>query len=95
MRLHISSERAEGTLTVRVAGRLGGAGLDELRRACSGAPRLRLDLRQLHSADETGTALLASLRDGGAELLGVPPYIDLLMRARQGPDAEKPPDPAA
>ncbi len=82
MDLHISTEEKEGFLTVRVAGRLSSVGLGELRRACREAARIRLDLSDLVSADEAGTSFLAALRDSGAELAGVPPYIDLLLRAR-------------
>lgn len=80
--LHIATLELDGVLTVHVAGRLGDVGIGELRRACRGASRLRLDLSELLSADETATSLLAALRDSGAELVEVPPYIDLLLRAR-------------
>ncbi len=82
MDLHISTEERNGLLTVRVAGRLSSVGLGELRRACRDAARVRLDLSDLVSADEAGTAFLAAMRDSGADLAGVPPYIDLLLRAR-------------
>lgn len=82
MDLHISTEEKNGLLTVRVAGRLSMVGLGELRRACRSGARVRLDLSDLVSADEAGTTLLASMRDSGTDLVGVPPYIDLLLRAR-------------
>lgn len=85
MDLHISIEQKDGLLTVRVAGRLSSVGLGELRRACREAARVRLDLSDLVSADEAGTSFLAAMRDSGAELGGVPPYIDLLLRARLAP----------
>lgn len=85
MDLHISTEENNGLLTVRVAGRLGSVGLGELRRTCREAARVRLDLSDLVSADEAGTTFLAAMRDSGAELVGVPPYIDLLLRARLEP----------
>jgi anti-anti-sigma regulatory factor len=83
--LHISTEEKDGLLTVRVAGRLRAIGLEELRRACREGARVRLDLSDLITADEAGTTLLAALRDSGTELVGVPPYIDLLLRARLEP----------
>ena len=82
--LHIATLESDGVLTVHVAGRLGYVGIGELRRACRGTSRLRLDLSELLSADETATNLLAALRDSGAELVRVPPYIELLLRARTG-----------
>ncbi|MBK6406523.1 MAG: hypothetical protein IPN03_20115 [Holophagales bacterium] len=82
MDLHISTDEKNGLLTVRVAGRLSSVGLGELRRACREAARVRLDLSDLVSADEAGTTFLAAMRDSGADLAGVPPYIDLLLRAR-------------
>ena len=82
MDLHISTQEKNGFLTVRVAGRLSTVGLGELRRACREDARVRLDLSDLVSADEAGTTLLATMRDSGAELVGVPPYIDLLLRTR-------------
>lgn len=82
--LHISAEEADGILTVHVAGRLGFVGLGELRKTCRTARRIRLDLSELLSADDTGMDLLAALREDGAELVGVPPYIDLLLCSRHG-----------
>lgn len=84
MDLHISAEEENGLLTVRVAGRLGAAGLGELRRACPERARVRLDLSELVSADEAGTTCLVCMRDSGTDLVGVPPYIGLLLRARLG-----------
>ena len=71
MDLHISTEEKDGLLTVRVAGRLSAVGLGELRRACREGARVRLDLTDLISADESGTTLLAAMRDSGADLVGV------------------------
>ncbi len=85
MDLHISTEESDGLLTVRVAGRLRSAGLGELRRACREGARVRLDLSDLISVDEAGTTLLAAMRDSGTDLVGVPPYIDLLLQARLEP----------
>ncbi len=85
MDLHISTEERSGLLTVRVAGRLGKDGLGELRRACRQGARVRLDLTDLVSADEAGTTLIAAMRDSGTDLVGVPPYIGLLLQARLEP----------
>ncbi len=82
MNLHVTLERTGDALTVRVAGRLGVDGVAELERACGDPGRLRLDLSELVTADEEGTRLLVRLKNAGAELAGVPPYVDLLLRAR-------------
>jgi anti-anti-sigma regulatory factor len=84
MVLRIAEERLGEAAIVRVMGRLGGAGVEELSRACreAGAP-LRLDLSGLLHADEVGLALLRSLRDSGAELTSVSPFIQLLLDGRR------------
>lgn len=87
MDLHVTIEEGAGTFSVRIAGRLAAEGARELELACDGKRRLRLDLSELVSADEEGTRLLCRLRDAGAELVGTPPYIDLLFRARAAQDS--------
>jgi anti-anti-sigma regulatory factor len=82
--LHVTTQQGAEGLTVRVAGRLAADGAAELQHACSGAPRLRLDLSELVSADDEGTRLLARMRDAGAVLVGTPPFIELLLHARSG-----------
>ncbi len=67
--LRIAEERLGDLTVVRVAGRLGGAGVEELERVCAASLRpLRIDLAALLQADELGIALLRSLRGSGAEL---------------------------
>jgi hypothetical protein len=87
--LHVTIENDARGFSVRVAGRLAAEGVRELARACDGKHRLRLDLSELVSADEEGTRLLCRLVDAGAELVGTPPYIDLLFRARAAKDSEE------
>ena len=65
---------------MHVAGRLVGEGVEELGRVCSGVSRpLRIDLAGLLQADELGLSLLRSLRESGAELADVSPFIGLLL----------------
>ena len=65
---------------MHVAGRLVGEGVEELGRVCTASPRpLRIDLAGLLQADELGLSLLRSLRDSGAELSGVSPFIRFLL----------------
>lgn len=93
MSLLIAREESQGLLVVHVSGVLGVVGLEELRGACRGAARLRIDLSELLTADEAATRLLAAMRDAGAELVSVPPYIDLLIRAREAGRASPTPPP--
>ena len=78
--LRISEECLEGSTVVRVAGRLVGAGVEELERVCVASPRpLRIDLAEVLQADEIGLSLLRSLRESGVELSGGSPFIELLL----------------
>jgi hypothetical protein len=72
------------TPVVRVAGRLSGAAVDEVMRACDriGGPFV-LDLSELLSADDAGISLLRALRTGGAELRGLSPYLEMLLPAER------------
>ena len=80
MLLRISEERLGEATIVHVAGRLVGAGVEELGRVCTASPRpLRIDLAGLLQADEMGLSLLRSLRESGAELVDVSPFIRLLL----------------
>lgn len=83
MLLRISEERLAEATVVHVAGRLVGAGTEELGRVCAASPRpLRIDLAGLLQTDELGIALLRSLRESGAELTDVSPFITLLLEGR-------------
>ena len=83
MLLRIAEERLGDTTVVHVAGRLVGAGVEELRRTCQTASGpVRLDLSGLLEADEVGLSLLRALRESGVELTGTSPFIDLLLDPR-------------
>ena len=59
-------------------------GIEELERACEGAPpHLRLDLSELRAADARSLDALLGLEQTGAVFVGVPPYIGLLLSARR------------
>jgi len=78
--LRISDERLGEATVVHVAGRLAGEGVDELGRLCAALPHpLRIDLTELLHADELGLSLLRALRDSGAELEGVSPFLHLML----------------
>ena len=84
MLLRITEERlGEGTV-VHVAGRLAGEGVEELARICTASLRpLRVDLAALLQADELGLSLLRSLRESGAEMADMSPFINLLLDDRR------------
>jgi hypothetical protein len=83
VRLRIDRTEDAGVVTLRVAGWLDGGGVEELERACAGAsPHVRLDLSELRSTDPGGIDALLGLEHAGAELIGVPPYIRLLLSTR-------------
>jgi len=80
MLLRITEERLGKATVVHVAGRLVGVGVEELGRLCAASPRpLRIDLAGLLQADEMGLSLLRSLRESGAEMAGISPFIELLL----------------
>lgn len=86
--LRISEERLKEATVLHVAGRLVGAGVEEMCRACAASRRpLRIDLTGLLQADDLGLALLRSLRDSGAALEGASPFIGLLLGSG-GPRAQ-------
>ncbi|HLN59025.1 MAG TPA: hypothetical protein VK416_10725 [Thermoanaerobaculia bacterium] len=82
MLLRINEERLGDTTVVHVAGRLVGAGVEELSRSCRTAiGPVRVELSGLLEADEVGLSLLRSLAESGVELAGVSPFIQLLLNS--------------
>lgn len=80
MLLRIAEERLGDTTVVHVAGRLVGAGVEELRRTCrAAADPMRIELSGLLDADDCGLSLLRTLKESGVELAGVSPFIQLLL----------------
>jgi hypothetical protein len=66
---------------IQVAGDLRGRGVVELERLCreiSGP--ISLDLLNLRSSDDHGVNLVKELSCKGVELIGVTPYMDLLLK---------------
>jgi len=65
---------------VRVDGWLAGAGVAELARVIGEASApVRLLVRDLRGADATGLAALRRAAEQGTPLLGVSPYLELLL----------------
>jgi hypothetical protein len=89
-RLDVSPE--PGRAVVRVHGRLAEGAVQELQRVCREATgALVLDVTYLLSADDMGLATLRGLATDGAHLVGVSPYLALLLeddRSESGASAE-------
>ena len=80
MTLRITPIGPDSPAAVKVDGRLTGEEVPELRRVCEGLQeQLVLDLTDLQFADRQGVSVLRELRAQGAELLGVSPYLRLLL----------------
>jgi len=78
IRIDITSEGSEQV--VRVAGRLTGSAVEQLRKACAqrgGA--LVLDLSSLMFADDAGIEALRATGEKGAKIRGASPFIQLLL----------------
>ena len=72
----------DGTRVVRVAGRLADLNVSDLLVACSEARgTLRVDLTDVSSVDVVATEVLRRVRDAGAQLQGVPRYIQFALNA--------------
>jgi hypothetical protein len=72
---------------VRVDGKLVGPGATQLEQTCRAVRRpLVLDLTHLATADDSGVVALRRLAGEGAHLVGVSPYMGLLLgEAVEGP----------
>jgi hypothetical protein len=73
--------------TVALYGRLDVESMAAFAGIAAGLPPgSRCDLGDLRSADDVGVVVLAQLRDRGVELVGVSPYLELLLEhAREEP----------
>ena len=69
-----------GVTLIQVDGELTGDGVGELDKVCDGVDGpLTLDLTNLRAADTGGLRRIRELGDKGARLVGVSPYIALLL----------------
>jgi hypothetical protein len=64
---------------VRVAGRLTEACAPELLLACNANGSVEVDLSDIMSVDPIGVEVLRRIRRGGAQLVGVPAYIQMKL----------------
>jgi anti-anti-sigma regulatory factor len=80
MRLRIDVDRRASGDVVTLHGELLAAGIGELERVSDGLEMpLTLDLSHLQTADEAGVAALHAARGRGVRLVGMSPYIALLL----------------
>ena len=83
MRLKITTTAGETETMIKIEGELVSQGISDLENACRSVDgALALDLSELMKADEEGIQALKTLRDGGARLVDVSPYIELLMKTK-------------
>jgi anti-anti-sigma regulatory factor len=78
IRIDITSEGPE--TVVNIIGRLSGAAVAELRKACDPIEGVFLmDLSNLLLADDAGIDVIRKLCEKGAEVRGASPFIQLLL----------------
>ena len=65
--------------TITIAGGLMSEHVPGLLAACGGTSALRLDLADVLSVDPIAADALRRIRDGGAQLVGVAPYIQFKL----------------
>ena len=84
--LRITVEPGPDGSVIRMAGRLAGEFVGEAEQVCRPAePPLRLDARQLQSADADGVAFLATILDGGGRVDGLSEYLAMRVASlREG-----------
>ena len=66
---------------IQIAGQLAGVGVLELERECwaAGLP-IAIDLSNLRWADSDGVQLVKMLMGKGAQLRGISPYVEMLLK---------------
>ena len=80
MECRIQVQNHDAVRTVMVAGQLGGVHVPDLLVACGEASAmLRIDLSDVVSIDPIAVEALCRLKASGAQLVGVPVYIQLKL----------------
>jgi hypothetical protein len=74
-----SRESESGVPEILVAGHLSGEAVPALEQAMRDTPDARLNLAELRGMDEEGEALLRRLRQEGASLTRLSPFVSLLL----------------
>jgi hypothetical protein len=78
-------ESSANTITLRVEGRIAGPWLEELRRTCDAhrgadSANLQLEVEDVGFVDAAGVAYLKELREQGARLIRVSPFLTELFK---------------
>jgi anti-anti-sigma regulatory factor len=87
IRIDITSEGSE--TVVYIVGRLSGAAVSQLRKACDpidGA--FILDLSNLLIADDAGIDVIHTIVEEGAEIRGASPFVKLLLDDTPGKETD-------
>ena len=83
IRIDITSEGPE--TVVRIAGRLSGVAVAQLKKACDPIEGpFVIDLSNLLFADAGGIDVIRALDDRGAEVRGASPFVQLLLEDEPG-----------
>jgi hypothetical protein len=91
MGFRLDVSEAPDLTTIRVVGRLRNEGVALLGDACQAAHRpVVLDLSDLTGASEAGVLLLGRLQREGIHLLGVSPYVRILLERSVVPHSAPP-----
>jgi hypothetical protein len=80
MECRIEVRQHHAIRTITVAGQLADAHIPDLLQACGAiSASLRVDLKDVLSADPIAVEALRRIRDGGAQLVAVPGYIQMKL----------------
>ena len=83
IRIDIESEGPD--VVLHVAGRLPGSAITQLADVCEPMEgHYVLDLSKLKFADDAGTEVIRTLREGGADIRGASSFIRLLINGETG-----------
>ena len=84
MRLRITTTKDGQMSIIQIDGQLAGVGVLELERECwaAGLP-IALDLSNLRWADFDGVQLIKTFVAKGAQLRGMSPYVEMLLKREQ------------
>ena len=85
MEIRIDIESEGPDVVLHVAGRLTGPAITQLSEACEPMKgHFVLELSKLKFADDAGTEVIRTLREGGAEIRGASSFIKLLINGETG-----------
>jgi hypothetical protein len=83
IRIDFNSNGSE--TVVRIAGRLAGTAVAQLKKACDPiADPIKIDLSNLLFADDEGINAIQALAEKGAKVHGASPFVQLLLDSAPG-----------